>query len=239
MTKLARFGLFVPFLAIAAGGVAAAAGTRAAQNAGLHASLSGVLGASQIFTLLFVTLGPIKVIAPFVKATRGAGPALARKIALAAFAASSVALFVGMFFGEKTLDKWNIGLPALIMTAGALLFYVAFRSLIGLYDANDASVEAATPTLRTAISPLTFPVIAPPYGIAVLILLLAAIPEEQSAILISLGAIMVLDLLTMLFARPLLRVAAIPLQLLGTILTVLQAALGVQMLVVGIRSIGG
>ena len=207
----------------------------------LHTQLSALLGVSEIFTLLFITLGPLKTLGPFVKATQGADPALIRKIALAAFAISTASLFAGMYVGEKILDKWNVGLPALMLTAGALLFFVAFRSLVvDLYgDAKAAPVDAATPSIRTAISPLTFPVIATPYGIAILILLKVALPQDEGWILLCLGGIMVLNLLAMLFARQVLRFAAMPLQLIGTILTVLQAALGVQILIVGFRALSG
>jgi multiple antibiotic resistance protein len=205
----------------------------------VHTQLSAVLGISEIFTLLFITLGPLKTLGPFVKATQGADVALIRKIALMAFAISTVSLFAGLYLGQIILEKWNVGLPALMLTAGALLFFVAFRSLVvDLYgETKAAAAEAAPPSLRTAISPLTFPVIATPYGIAILILLKVALPQDEGWILSCLGGVMVLNLLAMLFARQILRFAAMPLQLIGTILTVLQAALGVQILIVGFRTL--
>jgi multiple antibiotic resistance protein len=205
----------------------------------VHTQLSAVLGVSEIFTLLFITLGPLKTLGPFVKATQGADDALIRKIALAAFAISTISLFAGLYVGQVILEKWNVGLPALMLTAGALLFFVAFRSLVvDLYAGGQpVPAESAPPSIRTAISPLTFPVIATPYGIAILILLKVALPQDEGWILLCLGGIMLLNLLAMLFARKILRFAAMPLQLIGTILTVLQAALGVQILIVGFRSL--
>ena len=128
-----------------------------------------------------------------------------------------------------------------MLTAGALLLFVAFRSLVvDLYSSSPAdAAQPGEPSLRTAISPLTFPVIASPYGIAILILLKVALPQDEVWILACLGGIMVLNVLAMLFARQILRFAATPLQLIGTILTVLQAALGVQILIVGFRALAG
>ncbi len=207
----------------------------------VHAQLAAVVGVSEIFTILFITLGPLKTLGPFVKATQAADGALVRRIALAAFAISTISLFASLYIGQKMLEKWHVGLPALMLTAGALLFFVAFRSLVvDLYGGGPpAPAEAAPPSLRTAISPLTFPVIATPYGIALLILLKAALPEDEGWIVLCLGGIMVLNLLAMLFARQILRFAAMPLQLIGTILTVLQAALGVQILIVGFSTLAG
>jgi small neutral amino acid transporter SnatA (MarC family) len=48
-------------------------------------------------------------------------------------------------------------------------------------------------------------------------------------------AIMIIDLLVMLFARPLLRVLGVPLQLLGIVFAVLQVALSVQMIFFAFR----
>jgi multiple antibiotic resistance protein len=227
-------------LALGSGTALAGQGLEGA-NLAVHSRLASVLGVSEIFTLLFITLGPLKALGPFVKATQAADGALLRKIAFLAFAISTVSLFAGMYVGQMILDKWNVGLPALMLTAGALLFFVAFRSLVvDLYgEPKAASADAAPPSLRTAISPLTFPVIATPYGIAILILLKVALPQDEGWILLCLGGIMVLNVLAMLFARQILRFAAMPLQLIGTILTVLQAALGVQILIVGFRTLAG
>jgi multiple antibiotic resistance protein len=239
MLRKVTLGATALAIGLLGNGIAMAAeGRHIAENAAVHTHLAAVLGASQIFTLLFITLGPLKTLGPFVKATHGAATRLLAKIAVAAFAISTASLFVGMYLGQKILDKWDVSLPALILTAGALLFFVAFKTLVvDLYNKPPTSGEAETPSLRTAISPLTFPVIATPYGIAILILLKVALPERQSWIVVALGVIMVLNLIAMLFARPILRVAGMPLQLIGTILTVLQAALGVQMLILGFRSL--
>lgn len=206
----------------------------------MSASLATLIGTAQIFTLVFVMLGPLKILGPFVKATQGADGTLLRRIALTAFALSTASLFAAMYIGENTLSKWRVSLPALTITAGALLFFVAFRSLINLYDEvrpPAVSGGPVAPSLATAISPLTFPVIATPYGIAILILLKTALPASTAALVEILGGMMVLNLLAMLFARPIVRVAGLPLQLIGTILTVLQAALGVQFLILGIRTV--
>jgi multiple antibiotic resistance protein len=219
---------------------AAAAQSNVQLNAAVESALSSAIGPSQIFTLLFVTLGPFKVLAPFMQATRGAEPALRRRIALLAFVMSTLALFAGMFVGVNTLQKWQVSLPALIITGGALLFAVAFRSLIQLYDPNEPrSAGNDKPDVRTAVSPLTFPAIATPYGIAILILLKAALPASTGDIVRMLGLVMLLNLGAMLFARQILKYAGAVLQLIGTILTVLQAALGVQMLILGITTVAG
>ena len=53
----------------------------------------------QVFTLLFLMLGPFKIIGPFLKITQGADDRLARRIALWAATFAALALLVAGFLG--------------------------------------------------------------------------------------------------------------------------------------------
>ena len=86
--------------------------------------------AGQIFTFLFLMLGPFKIIGPFSKLTRGADPALTRQIALWAALFSSLALLVAAFLGEIFLEKYGIPIPILALSAGLILFLVALLGLV-------------------------------------------------------------------------------------------------------------
>jgi multiple antibiotic resistance protein len=88
---------------------------------------------------------------------------------------------------------------------------------------------------------LAFPTIVTPYGIAAVIILLSVSPNAGYAIGVAavLIGVMVLNLLAMLYARKILKVIGImPLQIVGTVLSVMQVALGVQMILGGLRMIG-
>lgn len=49
---------------------------------------------------------------------------------------------------------------------------------------------------------------------------------------------MVLNLVAMLFAKQVLKYAGMPMQLLGTVLGIIQVALGLQIIVMGLRGLG-
>jgi len=66
---------------------------------------------SQVFTFLFLMLGPFKIIGPFAMVTKGADPALTRRIALWATLFSTVALLVAAFLGEGIMSSFGIPLP--------------------------------------------------------------------------------------------------------------------------------
>src|SRR5690349_12982616 len=62
----------------------------------------------QVFTFLFLMLGPFKIIGPFAAVTKGADPALTRRIALWATLFSTLALLVAAFLGEGILSSYGI-----------------------------------------------------------------------------------------------------------------------------------
>jgi multiple antibiotic resistance protein len=200
----------------------------------------------QVFTFMFVTLGPIKVIAPFAKMTRGRDDAFARQLALRGTILSAVAVLAAATIGVRILGKWGIGPGALLLTIGVVLFLVALRTVLAQYEPPSVSeqpsraMDAEPPSVRSlAFSPLAFPTIVTPYGIAVVILVLQLRGPEASMlpILGLLSLILALDLAAMLGARTILGLPVVPalLQIVGTVMNILQVALGVGAMLAGLR----
>jgi multiple antibiotic resistance protein len=87
------------------------------------------IGLGAVFTLLFVTLGPLKIVGPFVQLTREADDATMKKIAVRAFVLALIAVVVGGFVGQALLENWGISIPALLL-AGAIIFLLVGLSLV-------------------------------------------------------------------------------------------------------------
>jgi multiple antibiotic resistance protein len=198
---------------------------------------------SAIFTGFFVTLGPLKTLAPFAQRTREVSPAVVRRIAFWAFIVATAGSVGGGLIGRALLTKWHVSLPALMLTGGIVFFMVALRQLLEQYEPPHvtAPAEPLPASPLAAACRLVFPIVLTPYGIAAVIALLAA--SEDSArtglILGLLVLVMCLDLLAMLFARFILRgFVIIILQVLGAVLAVLQVALSVEFMLLGLRSLG-
>ena len=200
------------------------------------------LGLGEVFTLLFVMLGPFKLLGPFAKMTQNRDAAEIRKIALLSFGIAVVAVLLGGFVGRSLISKWHVSLPALLLAGGIIFALVGLRLVLEQYEPPSAApppTPAATPF--AAAVRFTFPAIVTPYGIAALIILLAnsADAARTQGILLILLAVMVFDLLAMLAARWILRgVVVAALQILGSVLGVLQVALAIQMILRALRSIG-
>lgn len=187
----------------------------------------------QVFTLLFLMLGPFKIIGPFSKITQGADPKLIRQIAVRAMMYSSIALLLAAFLGQRILSNFDIPLPILAISGGLILFLVALLTIIKQFGTPSSNEERnIAPALSMALSPLAFPTIVTPYGIAAIIVFLALSPDFSSKLYV--GAIvlviMALNLTLMLITRYIYKSLAVILSLLGAILGIVQVAVGLMII---------
>ena len=196
-----------------------------------------------VLTFLFMMLGPFKIIGPFAKITKGADAALTRQIALQATLFSSIALLVAAFIGEYILTRNGIPLPILALAAGIILFLVALLNILQQFappTSHSETVTAPTPTLKQALTPLAFPTIVTPYGIAATIVFLAFSEDLQGRLIIGAGVlvIMLLNLIVMLNVRRIGPILNISLAILGAVIGIIQVALGLQIINNSFRALG-
>jgi multiple antibiotic resistance protein len=163
----------------------------------------------------------------------------ARKVGVKAFAIACVGGLLAAVVGQNTLAAWGISPPALHLTAGLVLLLVALRAVLAQYGPVGQGSPSAPAPANLAFSPLAFPTILTPYGLATFILILAVTREQGRELIIILlfGAVMVLNLLVMRYARTIIRRGALGLQLLGAILGILQVALALQMILDVLRAL--
>jgi multiple antibiotic resistance protein len=195
----------------------------------------------EMFTFLFLMLGPIKILGPFVQLTRGGDAAFAKRLAIRGFVYACLALAFAALIGERSMRKYHISVPVLAIAAGIILFLVALQTVMHQFDTSGSvGKHEYDPSLRLAVSPLAFPTIVTPYGVAAVIVFMTLTPDftTRSEIFLVLLGLMLLDLVAMLFAKPILKYAGMPLQLLGTVLGIIQVALGLQIIMMGLRGLG-
>ncbi|MDM0104577.1 MarC family protein [Variovorax sp. J22R24] len=199
------------------------------------------LGVGSVFTLMFVMLGPLKVIGPFAKLTHELDDIERRKIAMRTFVIALIAVIAGALVGRALLQSWSISPPALLLAGGAIFFVVGMRLVLEQY------APASTPPPHLPGSPMAaamriaFPTVVTPYGTASVIVLLAHTTSVERALTIFaiVVGVMVLNLLAMLFARRILGGAtAIVLEILGAVLGVLQVALAVTIILYALHNLG-
>lgn len=201
------------------------------------------IGAAEIFTIFFVTLGPLKILGPFVQRTNGLDDDAVRKIAVRAFVVALIAAVAGSALGRLLAVNWHISTASLAIAAGIIFFIVALKQLLQAYEPPHGPVAPLPlkPAPLHAALQLLFPIVLTPYGIAAVIVLLASdrAPERIGLVIGILVVVMILNLLAMLYARRIVvGFTIIVLQILGAILGVLQAGLAIEFIVFGLRGFG-
>lgn len=204
--------------------------------------LQQAVPAKKIFALLFLMLGPMKILLPFVRLTRGADPHFRRQLATRAVIFSGAALAIAGLLGHRMLQNFNIPIPVLALTGGLVLFLVALQTVLEQFQRPDAPRgEAPKPDLASAINPLAFPTIVTPYGIAAMIIFVSLAEDDPAAQLV-IGslviAILFLDWLAMLYAHWILKHLGTALQVFAVVLGVTQIALGLLIILQSLSVIG-
>jgi multiple antibiotic resistance protein len=183
----------------------------------------------------FLTLGPLKAIQPFARATRGTEPAFRRTVAWRS-AAIATAIVLGVaLLGSFVLTNWHVSPPAITITCGIILFYQALRIVMRTPEAVPGSdapqTTPAPPSLSIAVFPVAIPAIVTAPGIAAIAAVIVINRHDLAH-----EAVMVLNLLVLLNAETILRrgsAGAAP--VISWVLAVLQASLAVQIVLHSLR----
>jgi multiple antibiotic resistance protein len=142
---------------------------------------------------------------------------------------------------RKNLRNFGVSLNVLALTGGLVFSVVAFRTILEQFQAVPKDKpEAETLSLNSAVLRLAFPTIISPYGIAAVIIFAAIASDASTQVAIFSLALSVLfmDLVAMLLARPLLKWLGAPLLILNAVLSIIQLAFGVQIIITTLASIG-
>ena len=202
---------------------------------------SALLGLGVVFVLLFITLGPIKILGPFMQLTRDLDEAKMKSIAVRAFVLAVIAVVVGGFAGRILVENWQISVAALTLAGGIMFFLVGLSLVLEQYQPVHTAPAPLPEAPMAAALRVAFPIVVTPYGIAALIALLVNSPDaaRTAGILAILIGVMVVNLLAMLYARRIMGgVIVLALQIVGSVLAVLQVALAVQMILRGLHDLG-
>jgi multiple antibiotic resistance protein len=200
------------------------------------------LSFENIAVIFFLTLGPLKVILPFARATRGTELAFQRTVASRAVAISTIIVLAVALLGPFIMTNWHVSVPAVVITCGIFLFYQALRIVMLMPPAPGSSVQQASPSQPSpaiAVFPIAIPAIVTAPGIAAIaaVVVLNQHDLAHEAIVVAILLVMMaLNLLTLWNNEAILRhgLAGV-LPVVGWVLAVLQASLAVQMVIYSLR----
>jgi multiple antibiotic resistance protein len=206
---------------------------------------------SYAFTIYFVTLGPIKTIPVFFQATQHADRrtviALATKSAIVA---TGISLFVALVASGLPV-MWRVSVDAIAIAGGVVLFTASVKTLSAFtavlpgaasLAAGDRPESPSTSwTGRPVLSPLAIPAIVSPIGVVTILYFFGAAignTRVQALLVCMLSGIMAANFVAMVLARSIMRTIGAPvLQIVGWVLSALQAGLAVQIIISAVANL--
>ncbi|MFG3496204.1 MarC family protein [Streptomyces sp. NPDC047928] len=198
------------------------------------------LSFSAAFITFFSVVGPPKVMLSFAGLAQLHPRRQLRTIALISTAA---ALFVGLVTGFTApwlLDLFHITTPALKLAGGLIFFLYAVGLVVGVHVGSDRPGQDA-PDLVSGVRELLMPYVVSPLAMTGLLVEAAARDSWtwRSTVVGAYVAVIVLDLLCVLvLARLLERTHHATIELLGRLLGLLLAAVGVDLVLDGLSDLG-
>lgn len=196
-----------------------------------------ILGAGQIFTLFFVMLGPLKMLGSYAKVTHSLSPDKLRSVSTMAVVLSLLSLVVGGYLGKFLLGSWGIPVSVLELTSGIIFLLMALMLILIPHKPEPVTAKPA-PEPEVHAPGIAFSMIVTPYGMAVVVGLLALSASLERTLLILglLVFVLFLDLLSMLYIRQLMgKTGMLVMQMVGAAFAVLQASLAVQMILLAAK----
>ena len=201
------------------------------------------LSFGDIFILFFLTLGPLKAILPFARATRGTEPAFQRTVAWRAVAIATVIVLTVGLLGPLVLTRWHVLPPAISITGSIILFSQALRIIMqtpaGMGGSGEQQASLSPPSPAIAVFPLAIPAIVTAPGIAAIAVIIVLNRHDIAHVTIDVAlllGVMALNLLMLWNTEAILKhgLAGV-LPVIGWVLAVLQASLAVQIVIHSLR----
>ena len=122
---------------------------------------------SEVFTYLFVMLGPLRAIGPFSRITAGLDSVALRRAAIVSASISPVVLILGALVGSALLSKWDVSDGTLALAGGLIFLLVALPMVISAPSPMREHDESPTPRkglyrelIATLVTPWTDVVLA-------------------------------------------------------------------------------
>ncbi|QES42769.1 antibiotic resistance protein [Streptomyces venezuelae] len=198
------------------------------------------LSYSAAFITFFSVVGPPKVLLAFAGLAQTHPTAELRRIALIS---SAAAVLVGLVTGIASpwlLDLFHISTPALQVAGGVIFFIYAVGLVLGIHLGTEAP-GPDTPDLVSGVRQLLMPYVVSPLAMTAVLIEGAARDSWtwRSTVVGAYVTVIVVDLLcVVVLARALSRTHHATIELLGRLLGLLLAAVGVDLVLDGLTSLG-
>lgn len=192
------------------------------------------LNLQEVFALLFIAMGPVRLVMAYVPLTRTLSGDLQRKLAWHTVLTGFIVALVLIFGGAGIVRNLHLSLYVLLLAAGMSYVILAIPMILAR-PSNPPSVPQTEDPLCLAISPLAFPAMITPLGVAVLFSEAAFVSDLLTTLVFValVVAILVLNFGGMLLSTHIARYMTRP------VLNVFQTIFGFVTLAFGVRLVLG
>jgi small neutral amino acid transporter SnatA (MarC family) len=196
----------------------------------------------EIALVMFIGMGPVKVLALYLGATRHVDAALGRRVAFRAVATATIVTLGLLLVGSLLMRLLHFSSGSLIIAGGIVLLAYGIQTVLDTVPGTVADVPPSEATLmRMAVTPMGLPLILNPAGIAA-----ATIFSAEATNLGDLGVlgaivllVAVLDVVVLVVARPIgPRLPTEATVVLEKLLGILLAAVAVELILTGLVFLG-
>jgi multiple antibiotic resistance protein len=201
--------------------------------------MSYTVDAAHIFTFFFIMLGPVKMIIPYAKATQSLDKAQLFTLSWKSALMGSIIGVAGGFIGKVLMNSGGVAVPVLLLGAGIVFFLFALEVVLARAPAPSAAPLSDPPAPK--IMQVVFPMILTPYGLAAVMAFLASsVHASRTATIIGfLLLVMGLNLVSMIFVRPILRfITPVGMQIVFAILGIMMIGLALQIILAAAHTLG-
>ena len=200
---------------------------------------------AEVALVMFVGMGPVKVLVYYLGAIRHASPAVGRRVAVRAVASATIVTLGLLVVGWLLMRLLHFSTGALIVAGGIVLLAYGIQTVLDTAPLSEGDVPPTEGALmRAALYPMGVPLILNPAGIAAAIIFSAEASTvggfDYLAILVGVVlGIAVLDVLVLWLVRPAgARISPEGIIVLEQVLGVLLSAVAVQLIVIGLGQLG-
>ena len=187
----------------------------------------------EIFTLIFVTMGPIKVLVTFAEKSAGLDQAVRRRIAIKSVIIATVVGLIFIFFGFLLMEVFKFSATAMSLAGGLILLIYAIKSILKEPKHGEQKGYATNREAEAmAVYPLAMPLMASPMGLVTLTVISVNFQvtfEEFVILTIMLLVVMAINLVALLSVDGLTRYLSVEtLEVANRVLALLLAALAME-----------
>jgi len=195
----------------------------------------------EIFTMIFVTMGPIKVLVTFAEKSSSLESALRRRIAIKAVGVATVIGLIFVFAGGILMEVFKFSATAMSLAGGLILLIYSIKSILaeGKHGSKYTTDREAE---EMAIYPLAVPLMASPMGLVTLTVISANAQVTNTEIVVLAAMLLVvmgINLVALLFVDKIMKyLSPEVLGVANRILALLLAALAMETIINGLRELG-